>query len=169
MNSFESLCSLASKEDWCWKLYCTTCGTSDLRYSLMEIGKGKSPDEDGWSVHKNTRLSSSTHAMLTDGFSEDIKEKVLGICLNADISRIARNCKFPDWLGYLGFVLEHLHTKNTIYNKVSKNWAKQLLNMVPKDGASYEMLVDTVENDSVLLVKDLEIIENDYLKLQGNH
>ncbi len=25
-NSFTALCEYASKNNWCWKLFCTTCG-----------------------------------------------------------------------------------------------------------------------------------------------
>lgn len=168
MNSFESLCRLASNERWCWKLYCTTCGTMHFRYSLVELAKGKSPEDIDWPIHKETTSYSNKLGRYPRVFSDDIKDKVLKICLNADIRSISKNCNFPDWLGYLGFVLEHMYTNNDAYKLVSINWTSQLRDIVPPGTRSHERLVDIAKSGSALLVKDLEVIEKDMLSHPKN-
>jgi hypothetical protein len=51
MNQFEELCKLASKENWCWNLVCTTCGHLHFKYSFLELASGKSPTDSNWLVH----------------------------------------------------------------------------------------------------------------------
>ena len=64
MNKFEELCELASRENWCWKLYCTTCGHMDFRYSFSELADGKSPGEREWQIHKGlTSRTVSPHCI----------------------------------------------------------------------------------------------------------
>ena len=50
-NPFEALCSLASREHWCWKMFCTTCGHMLFRYAFRQLASGTSPDDEGWLVH----------------------------------------------------------------------------------------------------------------------
>ena len=52
MNQFEALCKLASDENWCWNLFCSTCGHMHFRYSFAELAIGKSPESKGWIIHK---------------------------------------------------------------------------------------------------------------------
>ena len=39
-NPFIAVSEIASKNRWCWKLTCTTCGATELRSSLQKIAEG---------------------------------------------------------------------------------------------------------------------------------
>ena len=91
MNAFEALCNLASKEHWCWKMYCTTCGTMHLRYSLQEIAKGLSPEDTNWIIKKRDTRYKDRLGALPKINKSDIKEKILEVCIEEDISLISEN------------------------------------------------------------------------------
>lgn len=162
MNAFEALCSLASKERWCWKIYCTTCGTMHLRYSLQEIAKGLSPEDSDWIIKKSDTHYKERLGALPKTYKPEFKEKILEACLDADISLIAQNCTFPDWLGYLGFVLEHMSSRSSTYKAVSDKWASELQNIVPEGSRSYSRMSEIIDNKKdMLTIQDLELIESD--------
>ena len=52
-SAFDALCSIAAKENWCWKINCTTCGHMLFRYGLHELIRGKHPDAPEWIVSKS--------------------------------------------------------------------------------------------------------------------
>lgn len=162
MNTFEALCNLASEERWCWKLYCTTCGTMHLRYSLQEIAKGLAPKNDEWIISKRNTHYSDRLGNYPKTYKPKIKVSILQVCLDADISLIAQSCIFPDWLGYLGFILEHMSLRSSIYKEVSDKWASQLKHIVPKGSCSYSRMSEIVTNkEKMLTIHDLELIETD--------
>lgn len=165
VNKYEALCQLASDEQWCWRLFCTTCGHTNFRYAFREIAKGLSPKDKDWLVY--TRFTGYRDTMqhkllgpLPGSYSITEKFRILTICLDADILCIAENCRFPDWLGYLGLVLEHMKNDAIIYRLVSSKWASQMKQLVPEYSQIHSRLSEIAENDILLLnIKDLEAVE----------
>lgn len=167
-NQFEALCKLASKENWCWNLYCTTCGHLHFRYAFSELAAGKSPEDSNWLIHGGNTHYSHYLGPLPRSYSEDQKEKLLHICKEANIASIARNCKFPDWLGYLGLVLKHMYTSSYSYKAVSSKWASQLKNMASPNSHAQARLHEVIEQENELLnIGDLEICENEIMSNNG--
>jgi hypothetical protein len=174
MNEFEVLCKLASDENWCWKLTCTTCGHSCFRYGFSELARGKSPDDGDWIVYERIIANSNRLAPYKERlgpvptrFSPTQKYRILRICLYADILSIAEYCKFPDWLGYLGLVLTHMQCNSETYKSVSSKWASQLKELTPEHSQIYSRLNEMVENNDILLnIKDLEACES-YFQTQS--
>ena len=172
MNAFEALCNRASEERWCWKLYCTTCGTMHLRYSLQEISRGLSPENTDWIINSRETHYKDRLGAFPKTYKPDVKENVLQICLNANVSLIAQSCAFPDWLGYLGFILEHMYSRSSTYKAVSDKWASELKNLVSESSRSYSRMSEIIENkEDVLTIHDLELIESDMLSISriGRH
>src|SRR4051812_28106316 len=101
-NSFEQLCILASEENWCWNLYCTTCGHLHFIFSFNELAQGKSPADGDWLIHARV---TKYQLPFTRRFTDMQSQTIISICKEANLSLIADSCKFPDWLGYLGLVL----------------------------------------------------------------
>ncbi|HIF58417.1 MAG TPA: hypothetical protein EYQ26_02855 [Rhodospirillales bacterium] len=162
MNQFETLCKLASNENWCWNLMCTTCGHMHFRYAFAELATGKSPESKEWIVSRNTRGLSNKLGRATRRFTDDQKDIILSICLNANISSIAQNCKFPDWLGYLGLILNDMHTPANFYKAVSSGWASQLKDLTLPCTPAYILLCEIVDNKDHLLDRyDLETCQRD--------
>lgn len=163
MNQFEILCKLASDEHWCWNLSCTTCGHMNFRYAFSEIAAGKSPDKPGWIVHDRNTGYSSSLGSLPRNYSKEEKEKLNDICRNASLSSIAKVCKFPDWLGYLGLVLEHMYSGEESYKKLSKNWASQLSGLISEESLIRVRLSGIAQGNGLLNIKDLEACEADII------
>ncbi len=166
VNKFEALCRLASKEQWCWKLNCTTCGHMYFRYGFREIAKGRVPEGEDWLVYTQVTAGSDSPqreqlGRLPYSYSSEEKDRVLKICLEADILAIARDCRFPDWLGYLGLVLHHMKTDARIYGEVSAKWARQLKALVGKRSWIYSRLEEIAAGDRLPLnIQDLEQVES---------
>ena len=165
MNQFETLCKLASDENWCWKLICTTCGHMHFRYAFGELAKGKSPESKEWIIHRNNTRNLNQLGPLPRNYTDDQKEKFLQICLDANISSISLNCKFPDWLGYLGLVLNDMYTPANSYKAVSSGWASQLKELVSPNSQAHTRLIEIIDNKDYLLnINDLETCEKDMMR-----
>jgi len=159
MNNFEELCKLASDENWCWDLVCTTCGHMHFRYAFVELASGKSPRDTNWFIHgRNTRYS-ETLGGIPRSYSDEQKAKVNEICCSVNLSLLKTKCSFPDWLGYLGLVLEHMYSDTDSYRKVSESWSAQLAELIPKDTSLYRLLSEKANGKGVLNIEDLEACE----------
>jgi hypothetical protein len=161
MNPFEQLCTLASKENWCWNINCTTCGHVHFRYAFAELAAGKRPSDREWLIHRlRTNYMEELGRWPTE-YSEEQKLSVLKICAEADISLMSDRCKYPNWLGYLGLVLEHMNCDHDSYQTVSTVWAEQLRDLLPANSQIYFHFEDIVTDPHTLLtIKDLERFES---------
>ena len=160
MRAFEKLCQLASSENWCWKLYCTTCGHLHFRYAFLELAEGISPEDPSWQIHSSKTDYSSALGALPRNYSSIQKKNICKTCSNADLSRISSSCKFPNWLGYLGLVLEHMKSDSEFYRDLSRSWASQLLNIVPEDDQLHHKLTKMASGQDLLKINDLESLES---------
>lgn len=167
MNYFEMLCKLASDECWCWKLSCTTCGHLHFRYAFAELAAGKSPDKPDWIVHGRNTMYSNSIGPLPQDYSKEQKDKLNDICRNASLSSIANICKFPDWLGYLGLVLEHMYSGEESYKKLSESWAFQLSGLVSDESLIRVRLSEIAKGNGLLNLKDLQACETDIIHKNG--
>ena len=50
-NAYVVLCKLAVEEEWCGRVGCTTCYCCHMRYGLLELSRGKHPDDKGGVVN----------------------------------------------------------------------------------------------------------------------
>lgn len=160
MNPFEELCKLASSENWCWKLSCTTCAHMHFRYAFLELASGKSPTGSDWIVHNKNTTYSSLLGLMPSTYSEKQKQEITVICSNAKLWSIANVCKFPDWLGYLGLILKHMYSDNKCYLKLSVSWASQLSELIPKELAVQQRLAKVINGRDLLSIQDLEHCES---------
>jgi len=135
VNLYEKLCKLASDEHWCWKLVCTTCGHMHFRYAFVELAERKSPTDSNWIIHGHNTQYSDILGPFPRSYTEHQKKCVIEICSTANLSNIAKACKYPDWLGYLGLILEHMHSNTESYSNLSKSWASQLKGIVNEDSS----------------------------------
>lgn len=160
MNNFEALAVLASKEQWCWKLQCTTCGHMHFRYAFLELANGKSPEDKNWIIHGNKTDYKDELGPLPRRYTFPQKETVLSLCSSASLRTISDNCISPDWLGYLGLVLEHMRLETDPYKNLSTIWADQLKGMVASESEIGKRLIEVAsDGNSLLGLQDLERIE----------
>ena len=155
-NQFECLCKLASDEDWCWNLQCTTCGHQIFRYAFRLMSRGiKIQDEarmtlgnvyraSGWIVRVENNNGDYEGQLckipsFAQGWPESVKDTIANICAEADLEVIANNCKYPDWRGYLGLIAAHMSSDSDAYKNLSINWAKQLLEMGEGEASEFDL------------------------------
>ena len=141
-NAFDALCLLASGDNWCWHIGCTTCGTMYFRHGFKKLGKGIYPGSKRWNVYskRNSRLGP-----IPFDLSDDVRRKTLQICTGSKVSFLAKYCRFPDWLGHLGMALFHLRLNEEVYFEAEENWARQLLEILPRDSEAFEVLTGRIE------------------------
>ena len=173
-NPFELLCRLASKERWCWKIPCTTCGNHEFQYGLRELGRGNSPADSKWIVHKGVRnlreilgefeYPRSPEGLITSHYPFHLADPemvaIVEVCAGADLKKISDDCLFPDWLGYLGIVLSRMRCQDIAYEKLAALWAWQLRDFVGDGPTIWSHLCDCARlSNQRLSFGDLESVE----------
>jgi len=133
-----------------------------FRYAFLELTKGKSPTDSQWQIHdRNTTYDHL--GSLPRNYTEEQKEIIHKICCEADLGIIESSCKFPDWLGYLGLILEHTYSGSKTYTELSSSWASQLIELVTSQSFIHARLQEIVEGNGVLCIKDLEECESNIM------
>jgi hypothetical protein len=142
INAFDALCELASKESWCWKVPCSTCGNYDFRYAFLQLADGKHPSDPNWmdtAFIENHKIYAFPHE-----YTHKAEQAVLKTCLESSLMNIGNDCKFPDWLGYIGVVMSHMRPRynenQDLYNALSKLWGQQMQEIIPKTSLIYARL-----------------------------
>ena len=157
-NSFESMCILASREDWCWNLTCTTCGNMHFRYGFIELANLKSPESSDWLVHTKSNSYKKVGKFPRE-YSSAQKNTIHKICAEANLVNIYNNCSHPTWLGYLGLILAFMKDDSETFKVLSVSWARQLEQMVYKDSPIAIRLRNLAAGRGMLHVVDLESCE----------
>lgn len=162
-NAFEMVCKLASDQNWCWSLGCTTCGNTHFRYAFVELARGNVPSDKSWAVSGRITDYAATLGPFPREFNKDQKVKVLDICNKADLDIISGSCRFPDWLGFLGVILHYMSSipETNAYKNVSQNWADQLLHFIPENSILRQQIEFCVQGKMLLSLRELENIERE--------
>ena len=151
-NPFEALCVLSSSQTWCWEMPCTTCGRMHFHYSFYEMASGRSPTDDDWPVQGSLAgYSRPDRGLMPPTYTDEEKSKILSICADANIAYISSECKFPDWLGYLGLVLHHMQQTADAYRQLSSTWASQLADLFDPSAPTYSKLKLITQGNQGLL------------------
>ena len=167
-NAFEALCALASRKGWCWKLSCITCAHMLFRYGFMELSKDKHPDSPEWIVNKNNKdqLFGTLGAVWDrsgrlHGSSKEDQTKLISILSRASLVKIAKQCRFPAWLGYLGLGLSYTEPAEAEVKQLTASWKPQLLKLLLSNTNMMHLLKLTLfdSDESQLRWQDLERVE----------
>ncbi len=151
-NAFEALCEQASKEKWCWNYPCSTCANMEFRYGFLELAKGKHPSDNNWILNRDDIVCGRIYKFPYNypfEFPPEVRESVLKICLKSDLSVINELCSFPEWLGYLGLILEYMNSwrePSKLYSQVSIHWAKQLQQIIPSSSIAHNQLIRVIRD-----------------------
>ncbi|MFA6662478.1 MAG: hypothetical protein WCS56_05550 [Bacilli bacterium] len=159
-NPFVALCEYASRNNWCWKIICTTCGHSAFRVAFSKIVRNEHPDDDifwpngkeNYSVFKERDSYNDFNSGIID---VDIQLKLARIVADAKISDIQKIAKFPDWLGYIGLVMHYCYN-----DKASKILSDSLILQFKELFQANKYMMEYLNSKQTLSVRDLEILEN---------
>lgn len=166
-NSFEALCALAAREQWCWKMHCGTCGHGVFRWGLLALARGDHPDMAGWAVRWGRGVTFTDIEAIAgppppfEGWPIVEQRKLQALIANASVDRIAHECPFPDWLGYLGLGLHYTEGAENRDPLISRRLAPQLQRLLPADSSAAEMLRSRAAEDEPerLCWRDLASVE----------
>lgn len=156
-NAFLALCDLASKESWCWKIPCTTCGSRYFRMSFLELINGKHPDDSGWSI--NTANHHHIKTEVPRGYSTKQQKALVEIVSKARLREIAKQVKLSDWLGCLGLVLLFCEENEIASRTLTKSLIPQFLDLIPHRDSSPDFFTRTVNGKRMLSWKDMALVE----------
>lgn len=164
VNAFEALCVIASKENWCWNLMCTTCGHMYFRYAFLELLKGRHPHDPIWITkkcnhHQLPSLLGDLRRVNQLSFTQ--QEILAEIFASASLLNISKLCRFPDWLGYLGLALRYTEKAEHSTRVLTQAWSTKLLDLVSPGSKSAQFLNSLVFNDGILTWGNLEMIEKE--------
>lgn len=164
-NPFTALCEVASQNNWCWNINCTTCGHSAFKVSFSKIIKGQHPDKDlFWPYGKENHSPLKEMDDCRDFFrNTSIKNQMdlASIVAEVKLSDIQEVAKFPDWLGYIGLVMHHCSSRDA-QKIISDAFLPQFIALVKYKKLS-EYLKGKQTKDQYLSINDLNMIERSML------
>jgi hypothetical protein len=151
-HPYNAVCNIASDENWCWKIGCTTCGCMHFRYAFYELMIGRHPDDADWQTRSEKRGLGKSVGDLFD-ISKQVGQsaELLQILASADLVGIARSCKYPDYLGYFGLAADFLSDAERRTRTLTSSWVPQLAKLVPPDSRSGVELSGLQAGDQRLL------------------
>lgn len=106
-NAFIALCELALKENWCWRMFCSTCGHDYFKYGFLELMGDKHPDDIDWIVKEEKRDFMERKLTLPEKYPIEGQAKLLKLISEVDLADFISAIRFPQWIGFLELVLYH--------------------------------------------------------------
>jgi hypothetical protein len=147
IKNFEILCQRASRENWCWNIFCFSCNHQEFCKAFSEM------TDDGFNEYSNPFTGKN------DAPKED-QSKLSAKLTKASLSWIHANCKFPDWLGYLALGVHQTRACEWESRILTKAWAPQLIEMLVPRCPIRKFLAQILESDRrVLRLSEFEDIE----------
>ncbi|MFP6855483.1 MAG: hypothetical protein VB980_06840 [Opitutales bacterium] len=152
-KDFDSVCETATRNNWCWNIHCTTCSHDQFRSAFRELS------DDGSREHHNA------FSFRRDP-SIECQERLATKLAEANLSGISANCKFPDWLGYLGLGLYHTQQSECISRLLTKSWVPQLIELLVPESPQRQSLAEILESEKrILHLVHLEDLEHEGLRI----
>lgn len=165
-NPFVALCEVASKNRWCWKLFCTTCGHGAFRVSFSRIIRGQHPDDESFWPNGKENASPLKEWAEYDDFrgpaSSESQIALARIVAGAALSDIQAVARFPDWLGYIGLILRHC-SEFGAQQIVSGALLPQFTGLVAKNNEAKTYFQAKQKDGRQLEISDLSLVESTML------
>lgn len=162
-NKFVALCENASQNEWCWKIFCGTCGHTDFKVAFSKLVHGLHPDDDDfWPNGKEqSKLyqEKNSYRDFERRATIDNQRKLATIVSESKIVDIQAVTRFPDWLGYLGFVIHHCPV--TSARKIlSDSLLPQFISLIAHDRELHDHLKHKQSVQQLLDLEDLNMMEH---------
>jgi hypothetical protein len=122
MHPLVEFASEANARGVCWRIGCTTCGASELRGGIRRLARGGSPQRPSWLEELGAAASPSALTPQEAGV-------LASVCSGAPLDRVARAASFPDWLGYLGFILWELTPYRNHRLRIGRAWSREFIRL----------------------------------------
>lgn len=157
-NAFVALCQKASEDGWCWAINCTSCGHQDFEIGFSKIIHGEHPDTESF-------FPEAEIAKNPGEISPEDQLKLVNIVSDAKLSDIQNVSEFPEWLNYIGLVINHCNTSEA-HKILSNALLPQFIELVKDDTNLSWYLQGKLNRGKSLAIKDLGKIQNSLRKSQ---
>ena len=161
-NPFVALCDYASRNNWCWKIFCTTCGHGSFRVAFSKLIHNQCPDDKSfWPYGAENHSLLKELESFNDFWRDSTKEnqiKLVSIVAEAKLSDIKDVAKFPDWLGYIGLVISHCPNREA-QKIISDSFLSQFITMLSGNEEIVNYLQEKKSKNELLSINDLSRIE----------
>lgn len=104
-NAFIALCVLALKENWCWRMFCSSYGHDYFQYGLLELMADKHPEDIDWIVKEEKRDIMEIKLVLPKEYPVEKQAKLLKLVSEINLVDFISATRFPQWIGFLELVL----------------------------------------------------------------
>ena len=122
MHALVKFASEANARGVCWHIGCTTCGAGELRGGIRRLARGDSLQQAAWVEELGAAASPSP-------LTPQEADALAGVCSDAPLDRVARAASFPDWLGYLGFILWELTPYRDHRLRIGRAWSREFIRL----------------------------------------
>ena len=167
-NSFVALCDYASRGNWCWKIFCTTCGHGAFRVAFSKLIHNLHPDNKSFWPYGSENHSLLKESDKFNDFWRDSKKenqiKLARIVAKSKLFDIKDITKFPDWLGYIGLVIHHCPNRDA-RKIISDSFLSQFINILKGNKEIVSYLQEKKSKNELLSINDLSRIENKRVNL----
>jgi len=168
-NSFTALCEYASKNNWCWNLFCNTCGHSTFKVAFSKLIQQQHPDDESFWFNGESNSDLLKEVESNRDFwnkaNTESQLKLAEIVAGARISEINEIAKFPDWLGYIGLVINHC-SDHEARKLISRALIPQFILMTVNNKKLNEYFKKKEMNNGHLSINDLSRIESGKVDLE---
>jgi len=195
LSDFDKLVIHGCKNGWCWKLYCTTCGSMDFRNGMELIGMGQDPLAEPETSRRNgLRWRDNPHEIVA-------RTLLLGCQVAAaNVQEYCRQHHGIDWLGFMGLALwrisntsvprdtrfedeREMENRELLLQLISNSWSRQFYllfrsYLAQSDAMDSEREIhDALECCKQIIrkerppfrISDLEIMEGGVIRMLEQH
>jgi len=155
-NPLEDLFCLASQQNWCWNLSCTTCGHLHFKYAFQDIGDGIYPDSSKWIISIQKTDYRKEKGKIPNKLSPLQINELIKLGLELNLVDINSKCRFPDWLGHLGLLINYTNSSNRFLDL--SNYLKSSFSSLQPHNLELQTLINSIK-DSIFSIKNLEQLE----------
>lgn len=104
-NAFIILCQQFSQTPiGCYSLNCSKCRDTIHIPWLKKLARGLHPNNTEWGNLEYTR--NNGYLAFDAKFTTEELINIVEVVFEANLAKIHTTCRFPDWLGYLGWVVQ---------------------------------------------------------------
>jgi len=166
-NAFIVLCQLALKENWCWRMFCSTYGHDYFQYGFLELMADKHPEDIDWIVKEEKRDIMEIKLTLPKEYPIEGQAKLLKIVAGINLVDFISVTGFPQWIGFLELVLYYCskaEKKDRLLSKAFIPQFNEVFYRIEKRMNISERFLDVLKRNfskpaHILCLEDLEAIE----------
>lgn len=153
-ESFEELIWRADQSSWCWKIGCSTCGSTDLRAHLAAFAS------DPTKYSRDPIAAAAEVIDVREPLSEASARRLLEALANVSLPRIRARCGFPMWFGVIGMALWMCESIERLEMIATPHLLQEFRALLPEAGTGRRHIDSIRRDERPLTWMDLGSLES---------